>query len=246
LLRSLLSVLVIMPIVAVALAWMFDVQRAAEITLVALAISPVPPLLLTKEAKAGGQPSYGLALMVVLSLLSIATIPATVEILQRVFARPLGASSGAIALAILTMAVLPLIAGMLVRAALPALAGRIDAPVAVVGRVLLPVAVVLLLAGTWRTVWAAVGEGAVVVMIAFVVVGLVVGHILGGPDRDHSIDLALSTACRHPAIALTTASANFPDQRLAGTVLLYVLVSAAVVMPYVAWQRARTERRITT
>jgi BASS family bile acid:Na+ symporter len=244
LLRSLLSVLVVMPIVAVALARMFDVLPATEIVLIALAISPVPPLLPKKETRAGGQPSYGLALMVVLALLSIVTVPAAAEILQRVFDRPLGARPDVIARVILTMAVVPLIAGMVVRAKLPELASQIDAPIAFVAKVLLPPAVVLLLAGTWRAVWAAVGDRAVVVMIAFVVVGLVVGHVLGGPDCDYSIDLALSTACRHPAIALATASANFPDQHFAGNVLLYLIVSTAVVMPYLAWQRARTERRM--
>ena len=93
--RSLLSVLVVMPIVAVALARIFDVRRATEIALVALAISPVPPLLPRKEAKAAGQESYGLALMVVLALVSIVAAPAAVEILQRVVDRPLGAAPGA-------------------------------------------------------------------------------------------------------------------------------------------------------
>jgi BASS family bile acid:Na+ symporter len=245
LLRSLLSVLVVMPIVAVVLARLFDILPATEIVLIALAISPVPPLLPKKETRAGGQPSYGLALMVVLALLSIVTVPAAVEILQRVFDRPLGAAPDVIGRVILTMVVLPLVAGMVVRAKLPALAGRIDAPVALVAKVLLPPAVVLLLAGTWRAVWAAVGDRAVVVMIAFVVVGLVAGHLLGGPDRDYSIDLALSTACRHPAVALATASASFPDQHFAGNVLLYLIVSTAVVMPYLAWQRARTKGRMT-
>jgi BASS family bile acid:Na+ symporter len=57
-------------------------------------------------------------------------------------------------------------------------------------------------------------------MVAFVGVGLIVGHLMGGPDPEHSIVLALSTACRHPAIALSIAAANFPDQRFGGTILL--------------------------
>ena len=77
-------------------------------------------------------------------------------------------------------------------------------------------------------------------MVAFVIVGLLIGHLLGGPEREHSVVLALSTACRHPAIALTIASANFPDLRFGGTILLYLLVSIVVCIPYVAWQRRRS------
>jgi len=51
--------------------------------------------------------------------------------------------------------------------------------------------------------------------------------------------LALSSACRHPAIALGIAAANFPDERFGGTIILYMLVSAIVGIPYVAWQRRR-------
>jgi bile acid:Na+ symporter, BASS family len=40
---------VIMPIVAVALAMAFELLRSVEIVLVALAISPIPPLLPGRE-----------------------------------------------------------------------------------------------------------------------------------------------------------------------------------------------------
>jgi BASS family bile acid:Na+ symporter len=242
--RSLVSVLVIMPIAAVALTRMFDVRPAAEIALIALAISPVPPLLPRREVRAGGEQSYGLALMVLLALLSIVTVPGALEILQRIFNRPLGAAPGAIAPIVLNMTVLPLLAGMVVRATMPKLADRIDKPVALIVKVLLPLAAAVLLGATWRAIWSSVGGGAVIAIVAFVAVGLIVGHVLGGPDRDRSIVLALSTACRHPAIALAAASANFPEEHIAATILLYLIVSALVVTPYLAWQHTRAERSL--
>jgi BASS family bile acid:Na+ symporter len=244
LLRSLLAVLVGMPILAVALVRTFDLQPTAAIAVVALAISPVPPLLPAKEASAGGQQSYGLGLMVALALLSIVTVPAAVEVLQRVFDRPLRAAPGGIAGVVLTMTAFPLMAGMAVRAGLPPVADRLAQPVALVAKVLLPLTAVAMIAGQWDAVWTAVGDGTVAAMVAFVVIGLVVGHFLGGPDRDHAVVLALSTAYRHPAIALATASANFPDQRFVGTVLLYVIVATIVTLPYVAWQRSWTARSL--
>ena len=63
------------------------------------------------------------------------------------------------------------------------------------------------------------------------------GHLLGGPDPHHSMVLALSTACRHPAIALTIAAANFPAERFGGAILLYALVAFITATPYIAWQR---------
>src|SRR5262245_52730942 len=68
--RSLIAVFVIMPIIAFAFARLFDIRRVVEISLVALAISPVPPLLPMKETKAGGRASYALGLVALLALLS--------------------------------------------------------------------------------------------------------------------------------------------------------------------------------
>ncbi len=239
LLRSLLAVLVIVPLLAIVLAKMFHFRPVVEIALIALAISPVPPLLPKKEAKAGGQRSYGLALLAMLALLAIVTVPLAAEILARVFGRPLGAEPGAIARVVLTMALLPLVAGMAVRALLPAIAEKLEGPVALVAKVLLPLAILALLAGTWRAVWAATGDGTLIAMAVFCATGLLVGHVLGRPDPEHSVVLALSSACRHPAIALSIASANFPDERFAGTILLSLMVSAVVGMPNLAWRRRR-------
>ena len=49
--RSLLSMFVVMPAVAVLLALVFDFPPTVERTLMILAISPVPPLLPKKEIK---------------------------------------------------------------------------------------------------------------------------------------------------------------------------------------------------
>src|SRR5215470_1465258 len=56
--RSLLSMFVVMPLFAAALASAFDLHPAVKIALVALAVAPIPPLLPKKLMKAGGQSSY--------------------------------------------------------------------------------------------------------------------------------------------------------------------------------------------
>ena len=64
LLRSALAINVVMPLVAAAMAWAFDLPKAVEVALVALAVSPVPPLLPKKQIKAHGEPSYAIGLLV--------------------------------------------------------------------------------------------------------------------------------------------------------------------------------------
>jgi BASS family bile acid:Na+ symporter len=65
-----------------------------------------------------------------------------------------------------------------------------------------------------------------------------VGHLFGEPDPDSRVVLALSTACRHPALALAIAGANFPDERrVLAAILLYLLLNVLLTIPYIKWQR---------
>ena len=58
LVRSLVALYLIMPMVVALLAASFDLHHAIEVALVALAVSPVPPILPGKEIKAGSTSSY--------------------------------------------------------------------------------------------------------------------------------------------------------------------------------------------
>jgi BASS family bile acid:Na+ symporter len=246
LVRSVLAMFVVMPILVVLLVKVFDFRLTVEVVLVALAVSPVPPLLPGREEKAAGHPSYGLGLMLVLALVAIVGMPLVAMVLAQVFERPLSIGPGAIARIVVVMIVLPFVVGMVVRAVWPAVAARLVKVVRAVANVLLLLAVLALLVGAWRAIWGATGDGTLMAIAAFVLVGLVVGHVLGGPDPEHSAVLALSTACRHPAIALAFATANYPDERFAGTILLYLIVNAILGIPYIAWMRRRSAAAAST
>jgi bile acid:Na+ symporter, BASS family len=131
----------------------------------------------------------------------------------------------------------PLVVGMAVRAFLPGLANRIEKPVRIFGNVLLPLAALVLFAGAASAVWTLIGNGTLFAILTFVVVGLVMGHLLGGPNPHHSSVLGLATASRHPAIALAIAARNFPEEHFGATILLYLIVNALVGIPYLMWQR---------
>ena len=238
LLRSLVAMLVVMPVVAVGLTEWLDVRNTSEIVLIAMAISPMPPLLPRREVKAGGLQPYAVSLLATLALLAIVTIPLSVELLAAYYRNPLTTPASAIARLAFISVLLPLVAGIAVRA-WTTIADRLVRPASQLGTLLLVTGSVLLLSGTWRGIWGAMGDGTVAMVAAFVAVGLVVGRLLGGPDPRQATVLGLSTACRHPAITLSIASANFPDERFGATVVLYLLVGLVLVTPYVMWSRVR-------
>jgi BASS family bile acid:Na+ symporter len=235
--RSLIAMFLVMPVVAVAISRWFDFPRVVDISLIALAIAPTPPLLPGRESRSGGNESYGLGLMALLALLSIALVPLSLRFLGAFFGLPFVMSPTAIAGIVFKAALLPLTAGLLVRMLAPALAARLERPVWILVIILMPLAVAAVLITTAPAMWGFIGTGTILAFLVFLVIGFAAGHVLGGPDPDHSIVLALSTACRHPAIALSVASTNYPDERFGPAIILYLLLGIVVGIPYVAWQK---------
>lgn len=235
--RSLIAVLVVMPALAVALTRWFELAPTVAIALVALAISPLPPLLPTREAKAGGGEHYGLGLMVVLAVLSIVLVPLSVQLIGAAFGRAYVTTPAAIAVVVSTSILLPLAIGMVTRCATPRFADAAAIPVERAGKVVVPIGAVVLLVIAAPDVWRLIGNGTLLAISVFVVAGFAVGHLLGGPDPQHSAVLAFSAACRHPGTALAVAAANYPDQNLRAATLIYLAVNVVVGFGYARWHR---------
>src|SRR5882672_11960266 len=140
LVRSLLAMNVIMPLFAIAVALLFDLNHVVAASLIALALSPLPPILPKKEIKAGGPPSYTLGLIVITALLSIIFVPAATELLNRTFGRNLDVSPSKVATIVATSLLVPLFAGVCVRRWLPSVAQKLARPLSILGTVLLVVA----------------------------------------------------------------------------------------------------------
>jgi bile acid:Na+ symporter, BASS family len=238
LLRSLIAMFIAMPVLAIAVTKAFDLRPEVEIALVALSISPVPPLLPQREGKAGAHASFGLGLMVTMAILSVLLVPLAAHLMGLVFDQPLEMSAAAIAQTVALMAVLPMIAGVTFRKLWPQRAERWVRPAGLLGAVLLPLVGLVILYASHQSIIALIGNGTLAAMVGFVIAGLAIGHLLGGPDPHDRSVLALSTACRHPGIAVGLASANYPDNHQAtAAILLYLVVNIVVCVPYVRWRR---------
>jgi BASS family bile acid:Na+ symporter len=231
---------VIMPLFAILLTRIFQFERPVAIALIVLAISPVPPLLPQRVTKAGGLAPYGLGLMVTAGTLSILYIPLAVDLIGWYFHRPFAMGAGAVAKLIIFSVLLPIAAGMVLQRVVPDFARRIAKPAGLVARVLLILCVPVILLFAFPKSLSLIGNGTLMAFIAFIVVGLAVGHFLGGPGPDERVTLALSTACRHPALALAIATANIPQEHdVVGAIMLYLLLNILVSIPYVFRQRRK-------
>jgi BASS family bile acid:Na+ symporter len=237
---AILAMNVVMPVLAVAMVIVLDLDPAVNIALVALSVSPIPPLLPKKLVKAGGTASYAVGLLITIGLLSIIFVPLAMEVIERVLKVPLQMSTISLATLIFTTVLLPIGLGAAVHRFVPSVAERLAKPITQVAVIGLLACVVAILFVAAPMIWALMGNGTGIALAAFVLVGLAVGHVLGGPEPENRTALALSTASRHPGIAVAIAQTNFPEQKLAmAAVLLYLLVNAVVSIPYQAWAKRR-------
>ncbi|WP_047489086.1 bile acid:sodium symporter family protein [Terriglobus sp. TAA 43] len=238
--RSLTSMFLVMPIFALLFTHFVSLNPPVVIALITLSISPVPPILPKRVKKAGGLTPFGLGLMVTAASLSIVYIPAAVYLLGKYFGRPFAMGLIPVAKLVGISILLPLALGMLVRVWAPNLAGRLTRPAIRIGGIILILGALCLLTVALPAVWSLIGNGTILAFLCFVAVGLAAGHILGGPDPEQRVSLALCTACRHPALALAIAMTNIPKEHLVlAAIVLYLLLNIVFTIPYVAWQRKK-------
>ncbi|TDR89910.1 Na+-dependent transporter [Enterovirga rhinocerotis] len=247
LLRSLLAMNVVMVVVAVVINALFDLPLPVEVALIALAVSPVPPVLPAKQTKAGGSASYAISLMGIASAAAIVIAPLALILVGALFGRAAAVPGTRIAMIVLVSVILPLAAGIAVRFIAPDAARRLARPISILGTILLAIGILPVLFMATGTLWAMVGNGVLMALVAFALIGLAVGHVLGGPEPEHRAVLALATSTRHPGIAIAIASLAFPDEKAVMAVVLYHLVVGALVcVPYVRWGQGHAGARQRT
>ena len=236
--RSLIAMYVVMPLVVIGVLLQLDLRPPVKIALVALALSPVPPFLPSKQMKLSGSKGYIYGLLIAASVLAVVWVPFVTWLFSARFGHGLRVQVPRVVGIVSLTVLLPLAAGMIVRHYLPERSIRLSRVLSAVGTALLIVAFIPVLAAQGGALRSLIGDGTLLAIIVFTAIGLLIGHLLGGPDPENETVLALATASRHPAVALAIASTIFPEQRLApAAVLLALIVGMLAAFPYTAWRR---------
>lgn len=243
LLRSLVSMLVIAPLIAVGFATSLQLPHAVKIALVMMAVSPVPPFLPSKAIKAGGSQAYVISLLAMSALISIITAPISLRLLDDLLGLSMDIPHVEIARPLVISVLLPLVAGLIFARVAPNVSALWARIVAGVGTILLAAVVLPQLVSLAPALRELVGDGTLLAIAAFALCTLFIGHLLGGPVDENRSVLALCTATRHPFIAITLIQANFPDEKLAvPAVFMALIVTSIASVPYVRMRKAKYAR----
>jgi BASS family bile acid:Na+ symporter len=233
--RSILSVMIIPPIAAAILVSILPLEPAVKAALMLMAAAPVPPLVPGGEVGIGARKSYAYGLYAAMVLLTVVSVPLVFNIAAWMFGRDDSVAPITIALMVAKGVLAPLAVGLVIRQFAPAFAVRIAPILYKLSMLLVVLAFLPILITIWGPLVSLVGNGTLLAMTALVLVCLGAGHLLGGTEWVDRGSLAVASSVRHPAIAMSLASANFTDKHVQAGVLLFMLVGLVVGAVYKTW-----------
>ena len=219
--RTLLANCILIPAIGLLLVRIFSLSPDATIGILLLAAIPGTPIALQFTRMAKTRLAFAAAMTFVLSLVSIAMTPLAIEAMPQTAQRnerPILILIAAIALYI----ALPLCDGVWAARRTPKIALRLVLPLSLL-------ATVAFLFLMWETrlvrrqAFAAIrGGGTVFVMLLLLLLSMLIGWLIGGPDRETRRILATSTGMRSVVVVLYIARYCFPGTNVYMIPIVYL------------------------
>jgi BASS family bile acid:Na+ symporter len=238
--RTLLANCILIPAIGFLLVRTFPLTPDATIGIVLLAAIPGTPIALQFTRLAKNRLAFTATMTFVLSLVSIAMTPLAIEALPQVEQRnerPLLFLIVNIALYI----ALPLCAGLWAARHVPIVASRLVLPLGLL-------ASVVFLFLMWETrlmrreaLNAIRGSGTILAMFLLLLLSMLIGWAIGGPDRETRRILATSTGMRNVIVVLYLARYCFPGTNVYMIPIVYLslMVPANLLfhLAFIGWSK---------
>lgn len=243
-LRAVFAMYVALPAFVLLLVWLLPLPASVGAVLLGIAVAPVLPPWAKNGTAVGGQDDYVIGLELLSAGVALLLVPIFIWLVNRTFGVATTLEPLAVEGVLLVTFVGPLAVGMGITRFFPGAAPRIAVLADWVGGALVIFEGVLIFYFYGKAILDLLGQGTLLAVVAVVVFGLLVGHLLGGPDPGNRGALASATVSRHPAIALLLASSAFPEQQAAvmGAVMLYLIAALLFTIPYERWRESITSR----
>jgi BASS family bile acid:Na+ symporter len=243
----LFGTLIPLPLVAVGAVKLLGITGAAAAGILLMAISPGAPVAMRRAIEAGGHAAFAPALHLAIVLCAVGTVPAGLALLDVVFDKDFSVTPFDVARQVFFSQLLPVGLGAAARILRPALAARIERPLARFSNILLLGAAAALLAMTWPLL-AQAGWTSFLAGIGLSLCALALGALFAGTDSAVRPAGAVAAAMRNPGLALLMAAVNKLPATVVAAVIAYAFGAALVIAAFVAWQARRpgaTSRRGT-
>jgi bile acid:Na+ symporter, BASS family len=226
-LLALLANFVLMPLGAVALAKTLRLEEPFGVGLLLLGCAAGAPFLPKLAELAKGNLAFAVGIMVLLMVVTVGYLPIVLPLLlSGVIIDP-----WKIARSLVLLMLLPLAAGLALKAYYEDLAARVKPTLDWISNVSLILLVLLITAANIDKVLQVFGTFGILAALLFIALGVGIGWLLGGPHVDIKRVMALGTGQRNIAAALVVGSESFDDPKVVVMVIVVAIVGLIILMP---------------
>src|SRR5215204_2820802 len=219
--------LVLMPVTAIFLAKMLWLDEGFGVGLLLLGCAAGAPFLPKLAELAGGDLPFAVGVMILLTLVSVAYLPIALPLLLP----GITVDSWKIARSLVLFMLLPLAAGLFLKAQYEKWAERLRPIIDRISNVSLILLIVLITAANLDKVLQVFGTRGILAGLLFIALGLGTGWLLGGSDANTKSVMALGTSSRNIAAALVVGSQSFSDPKVVVMIIVVAIVGFIVLIP---------------
>jgi len=224
---SLLASFVLMPLTALGLAKLLQLDEPLGVGLLLLGVAAGAPFLPKLAQLAKGSLAFGVGLMVLLMVITVGYLPLVLPLLLP----GVSVNPAKIARSLFLLMLLPLAGGLAVKAWFAVAAERTKPALDAISSLSLVLLMVLIIGTNIKNVLAVFGTRGILAALLFIAVGFAVGWLLGGPGMDTRPVLALGTAQRNIAAALVVGGQSFTDPKVVVMIIVVAIVGLLALMP---------------
>lgn len=241
--RTMLANCVLIPALGFLLVNLFPLTPDASIGILLLAAIPGTPIALQFTRQAKTRLAFAAVMTFLLSLVSIVLTPLVFEVMPRIAQRSERPILNLIASMLLYISA-PLFVGLLVAQRVPVTARRLILPLNIL-------ASGVFIFVMWETrlarreaLYSIAGRGTILAMFLLLIMSMIIGWLIGGPDNESRRVLATSTGMRSVIVVLYIARYCFPGTHIYMIPIVYLslMVPANLLfhLAFVAWHKLRT------
>ena len=238
--RTLLANCVLIPGIGLLLVKIFPLTPDATVGILLLAAIPGTPVALQFTRMSKARLAFAAVMTFVLSLVSVAITPLAVEVMPEIAQRSERPLLN-LTLTILLYITSPLCVGLWVARRAPKIAPRLVLPL----EILATIAFLFLM---WETrlarreaLYAIAGRGSILAMFLLLIISMLLGWLIGGPDQESRRVLATATGMRSVIVVLYVARYCFPGTNIYMIPIVYLslMVPANLLFhaAFMGWQK---------
>jgi BASS family bile acid:Na+ symporter len=218
---------IIAPALAVGIGRLLRLDEPFALGLLLLGLAAGAPFLPKIVAIAKGDLALSVGLMVLLMVGTTVLLPVALpRLVEGVQVNP-----WKIARFLTLLLLLPLVAGLIVKARWESIASRLRPVLERVSAVSFLAMLVLILAINFKAVLRIFGTGAILAAILFAVLAALAGRLLGGREAAQRTVLGLATGLRNIPAALIVSTQNFKDPNVSVMVIVTTLTGILILLP---------------